>query len=218
MAAWRNTNHGYGAVTKTLHWLTVAALVTQFTIGYTMSADDKALDLADDRLDELEERLEEQAEGQGEAAEERVEAEIERLEDELDAREDNYVSDAFSGLVSGDGFGDGLQAPEVHVMLGLFVLTLGIVRLVWRRASTLPPWAAHLSAAERMLEAWLEKLMLVLLFLVPGTGLLLVVGDEEWLPVHIAAQITLITVVALHVGLVIKNTVVNRRGQLFRMM
>ena len=25
---------GYGRVTKTLHWLTVVALITQFTIGY----------------------------------------------------------------------------------------------------------------------------------------------------------------------------------------
>ena len=27
---------GYGPVTKTLHWLTVAALATQFTIGYLL--------------------------------------------------------------------------------------------------------------------------------------------------------------------------------------
>jgi cytochrome b561 len=27
---------GYGRVTKTLHWLTVAAIATQFTIGYSM--------------------------------------------------------------------------------------------------------------------------------------------------------------------------------------
>ena len=30
---------GYGRVTKSLHWMTVVALVTQFTIGYTMEAD-----------------------------------------------------------------------------------------------------------------------------------------------------------------------------------
>lgn len=218
MVTWRNTNQGYGAVSKTLHWLTVLVLIAQFTVGYTMSADDDALDRADERLNELEERLEEQAERDGEVAEERVEAEIERMEDELDAREDNFVSDALSGLFSGAGFDDGLQKPELHVLLGLFVLALGIVRLVWRKASALPPWAAHLSDAERTLAAWLEKVMLTMLFIVPGTGLLLIIGDVEWLPVHIGAQVTLIAVVAVHVGLVVKNTFLYRRKQLFRML
>ncbi len=34
----RNGEHGYGAVTKLLHWLTVAALATQLTVGLTMEA------------------------------------------------------------------------------------------------------------------------------------------------------------------------------------
>jgi cytochrome b561 len=32
----RNDKRGYGLVTKSLHWLTVLALVAQFTIGYSM--------------------------------------------------------------------------------------------------------------------------------------------------------------------------------------
>ena len=32
----RNGEHGYGWVTKTLHWLTVAALIAQFVVGYLM--------------------------------------------------------------------------------------------------------------------------------------------------------------------------------------
>ncbi|MGH3359808.1 MAG: cytochrome b, partial [Nocardioidaceae bacterium] len=31
-----NGDAGYGAVTKALHWLTVAALVVQFTLGYAL--------------------------------------------------------------------------------------------------------------------------------------------------------------------------------------
>ena len=32
----RNGEHGYGWVTKSLHWLTVAALIAQFVVGYLM--------------------------------------------------------------------------------------------------------------------------------------------------------------------------------------
>ena len=34
----RNGAHGYGLVTKTLHWAMVLAILTQFVIGYTMDA------------------------------------------------------------------------------------------------------------------------------------------------------------------------------------
>ena len=37
----RNGPHGYGVVTKLLHWATVAALLTQFVVGYVMVAEDK---------------------------------------------------------------------------------------------------------------------------------------------------------------------------------
>jgi hypothetical protein len=72
---YRNGAHGYGVVTKALHWLTVAALAGQFAVGLTMDFDD-ASDRADDRLDAAADRLEEDAEGRGEAAEDAAEAEI----------------------------------------------------------------------------------------------------------------------------------------------
>ena len=50
----------------------------------------------------LEESGEEAAESRGEAAEEAFENEIDRLEDELKAREDDYVTDAFAQVFSGD--------------------------------------------------------------------------------------------------------------------
>jgi cytochrome b561 len=87
----------------------------------------------------------------------------------------------FSDVVTGDAFADGLSLPELHVSLGLGII-LAVVRLLWRRTTPLPPWAEHLSAGERRLEGRLEKLLLVLLIVVPATGLLLVAAGDDWLP------------------------------------
>jgi cytochrome b561 len=54
----RNDARGYGLVTKSLHWITVLALVAQFTIGYSMVRfDDLGEALADRWLGGEEERL-----------------------------------------------------------------------------------------------------------------------------------------------------------------
>jgi cytochrome b561 len=214
---YRNGAHGYGVVTKALHWLTVAALAGQFAVGLTMDFDD-ASDRADDRLDAAADRLEEDAEGRGEAAEDAAEAEIERREDALDAQQDDEASGVFSDVVTGDAFGDGLSLPELHVSLGLLIILLAVVRLLWRRTTPLPPWAEHLSAAERRLEGRLEKLLLALLLVVPATGLLLVAAGDDWLPVHVAAQIAFLVALAVHVGLVLSHTVLRRNRHLARMV
>jgi cytochrome b561 len=212
----RNGDHGYGGVTKVLHWLTVAALAAQFLVGWSMDFDE-GTDREDELLDAEADRLEDEAEGQGEAAEEQAEAEIERREEALDAREDDAVSDVFSDVVGGDAFGDGLSLPELHVVLGLSIIVLALVRMGWR-TTPLPPWAQHLSAAERRLEGRLEKLLLALLVVVPATGLLLVAAGDDWLPVHVAAQILFLAAIAAHVGLVLKHTVVRRNRHLARML
>jgi cytochrome b561 len=183
----RNGAHGYGAVTKLLHWGTVGAIGAQFLVGYGMDVDD-ALDAEDDRLDADAERREEEAEGQGEEAEERAEAESEAREDALDAREDDAAAEVFSDVLTGEAFGDGLSLPELHVSLGLLIILLGVIRLAWRRTTPLPPWAEHLSAGERRLEARLEQLLLALLFVVPASGLLLVAAGTGWLAVHVTAH------------------------------
>lgn len=213
----RNGAHGYGAVTKVLHWLTVAAVVAQFAVGWTMSAgDDPALDRAEERLAQEEERfeaelerLEEQAEARGEAAEERFEAEADRLEEEFEARQEAAEErlDAEEDDVS-----------TLHIVLGLSIAGLALARLLWRRTTPLPPWAEHLGPGERRLESWLEKILLTLLLVVPATGLLLLAAGTDLLPVHVAAQITLISVIAVHVGLVLKHTVVRRNRHLSRML
>lgn len=208
----RNGELGYGWVTRTLHWATVLALLAQFLIGWSMSDD------ADDaRADALEERWENRevlGEGSGERAEEALERRLEALED----RGDEYVTAAFEDVVALRFLGDGVTSAEVHVLLGLLVIALGLARLVWRRLTPLPPWAAHLSDAERRLESALEKLMMTMVLVVPATGLLLVLGEEDWLPVHVTAQVLLLAGVAVHVGLVLRHTVVRRERHLSRML
>ena len=54
--------------------------------------------------------------------------------------------------------------------------------------------------------------MLTLLFVVPLTGLALVLGDDDLLVIHVAAHITFFVALAVHVGLVL------RRGLLPRML
>lgn len=218
----RNGEHGYGLVTKLLHWLTVAALVAQFAVGWTMDGDDAAVDRQEDRLEQREERLEEQAEAEGEAAEERLDEEQDRIDDRLDAEgdrlEDEYVDTAFEDVVTLRFLDGGVAAPEWHVLLGWSIILLALLRLLWRSSTPLPPWAEHLGPRERTLESWLEKAMLSMLIVTPATGLLLVAGRHDWLPVHVVAQVVLLAVIACHVGLVLSHTVVRRTRHLSRLL
>lgn len=215
----RNGEHGYGVVTKALHWLTVLAIAGQFLIGLTMESDDAAFEHEKDRIEILEDAGKDLPKERGDLAEDAFDDEIDRLEDELDAREEEYVRAAFSDVMSGRFLSDGVSLPEVHVLLGLSIIFLGLLRVAWRLTTPLPPWAPYLRPGERRLEAVLEKLLLTLLFVVPVTGLVLVAsGDDDWLPGHITAQVVLIAVIAVHVGLVLSHTVIRRDGQLGRML
>jgi cytochrome b561 len=51
----RNGPHGYGLVTKALHWLAVVAIAAQFAVGRTMDADDEPIRRERERIDRLEE-------------------------------------------------------------------------------------------------------------------------------------------------------------------
>src|SRR5688500_12017291 len=109
----------YRPLTKVLHWLTVAALAAQFTIGYVMEA--------------------ESGRGRG--------------------RGRGRSGDSGRGRGRGgdlDVFGDdGLLTA--HVVLGASILVLAVVRVLWRRHTTLPAWAPGLSPAERTLAHWTER-------------------------------------------------------------
>jgi cytochrome b561 len=190
----RNGAHGYGAVTKLLHWLTVSAIIGQFLVGYSVRGE------LDDHG----------GHGGGD-------------DDSLGALDHGH-----GGSGSGDGGGEGgfedlfsggFGLPELHVVLGLTILALGVLRLLWRGVGSLPPWAPALSHRERALEGWLERGLLALLFVIPLSGLLLIgTGEDDYLPVHVAAHIAFFVVVGLHVALVLKHTVIQRDRHLARML
>ncbi|WP_353612161.1 hypothetical protein [Mycobacterium sp. IS-1496] len=60
--------------------------------------------------------------------------------------------------------------------------------------------------------------MLAMLFVVPTTGIVLLAGGDRWLALHIAAQVLFLAVIAAHVGLVLKHTVLRRHRHLSRML
>ena len=87
----------------------------------------------------------------------------------------------------------------MHLILGLTVLALGVVRPLWRRVAGLPPWSEHLSAGQRRLVHWTERALLALLVVVPLSGIVLVAtGDDAWLPLHVAAHVAFFVALAAH--------------------
>ena len=64
----------------------------------------------------------------------------------------------------------------------------------------------------------LEKVLLGSLVAVPVTGLLLVATGDDWLPLHVAAQIVFLAAIAGHVGLVLRHTVLRPNRHLSRMV
>ncbi|MFD6140766.1 cytochrome b [Promicromonospora sp. NPDC060271] len=215
---WRNGEHGYGIVTKVLHWSTVALLLAQLAVGYVM--DDKAdvpdvdcdppgedrsggdtPDAEEQRLDELEDRCEQAQEVR---------------EEGVEAAAEDAVGTAWADLWSGDlpgGLGGdpvGLTLPGWHVLLGLAIIAIGVVRVVWRRTTTLPPWDPRLTRTDRKVLHRAEQTLLAMLFVVPATGIALVVGSGDLVPVHIAAHICFYVALTVHVGVVVRRRVVGR--------
>jgi cytochrome b561 len=169
----------YGRVTRTLHWLTVAALTTQFVIGYSMDAGGSG-----------------RGRGRGRGGE--------------------------SGRGRGRGgdldvFGDDALLTA-HVLLGVSILVLATVRLLWRRHTTLPPWAPGLSPAERTLAHWTERVLYVLLFAIPLTGLWLVLVNDDAPALHVAAHIAFFVAFAAHISLVLKHQLLDRDHLIRRMI
>ena len=125
-----------------------------------------------------------------------------------------------------------------HVAIGIGILALAIVRVAWRRMAGLPPWAPGLSARERRIEQRVEQVLYWLMFLIPLTGLALVLvsgedwerGRREWqapfewadddvlLGAHITTHLTFLAAFAVHVGLVLKHQIIDRDRLLRRML
>lgn len=209
---WRNGEHGYGIVTKILHWSTVALLLAQFAVGYVMEnkadvpdvdcdppGEDRSggdtSDAEEQRLDALEDRCEQAQEVREEGVEEAAE---------------DAVGTAWSDLWTGDLGGDTLTLAGWHVLLGLAIITIGVLRLVWRRTTTLPPWDPRLTRTDRKVLHRAEQTLLALLFVVPATGIALVVASSDLLPLHIAAHLCFYVALAVHVGVVVRRRVVGR--------
>ena len=172
--ALRTGPDGYGLVTKVLHWLTVAVIAGQFAVGYTMDLDAACDPPGEDRS--------------GGDTSDAQEDRLDRLEDRCEARADGL--DLLDGPV---------DLPEVHLLLGLTILTLAVVRLAWRRHDGFPDWSEHLSEGERRLVHWTERALLALLVVVPLSGLVLVAtGDDGVLWLHVGAHVAFFVTLAAH--------------------
>ncbi|MEV8313357.1 cytochrome b/b6 domain-containing protein [Streptomyces sp. NPDC059900] len=181
----RNGPHGYGAVTKTLHWVVFVAMAAQFVVGYLLDVDDSGRGRGRGRG-----RGEGPGRGRGRGG----------------GSEDGY-----------EPFGDDALLT-LHVGLGAAVLLLAVVRLVWRQATPLPPWAPSLTHRERRLAHGTETALYAAMFAVPITGVALVLSGDDLLVVHVAAQILFMAGLAVHIGLVLKHQFVDRDRLLRRML
>ena len=177
---------GYRPSQKVLHWVTVLALAAQFTVGYLFEIKDDCTQPGDDlsggdTTDAQEERFD-------------------RLEALCESRTGDY-----------DLLGGGFDLAEVHLLLGLTVLALGVVRPLWRRVAGLPPWSEHLSDGQRRAVHWTERVLLVLLVVVPISGIVLVTtGDDGWLQLHIAAHVAFFVALAMHLATNLRPVILRR--------
>lgn len=194
------TATGYGVVTKTLHWLTVAAFVLQFVVGYAMSTEADCDPPGEDRS----------GGDTSDAEDER----IDRSEEACEARlgDEGTLETAWSDLWGGGIGVDGISLPELHILLGLAILLLGGLRVAWRMIAPLPPWAPRLTASDRRLAHVTERALLSLMFIVPLTGLALVAVSDDLVALHLAAHVAFFVALGAHLLLVL------RRGLLPRML
>lgn len=177
----RNRPDGYGVVTRSLHWLTVAALLAQVVVGYAMDWDGDS--------------------GRGRG------------------RGRGRGGDSGRGRGRGGDDGAGWSVAElgddalvtVHVLLGVVIVVLALARWTWRRVDSLPEWAASLSERDRRFAHRTERVLLALLVVVPATGVVLLLsGDDDLLPLHVAGHVALYLAVAAHLGLVLRRRLVPR--------
>ena len=136
----------------------------------------------------------------------------------------------------------GREIMANHFSLGIVILVLVLMRLAWRTVKPNPPLAAHLSMWERWLAKVTHTLFYVLLVVMPLAGWIamslygngidvfgivslpaLRVGSDPdaaqtIFRVHAAAGITLLILTAIHILGALKHTVIDRDGNLFRML
>ncbi len=179
-----NTSAGYGAITKTLHWLMLVVFAFQYAAGHIMSR------IAEDG----------------------------RL----------------LGWTSADAY-------NWHKSIGLLALVIAGLRILNRRAGTLPPWAPTLVPWEHRFIHRAEQVLYAAMIIMPVSGFLYVMAGGygvhlfgRWhLPnpigswpllaslakwVHVAAAWVLLAAITAHAGLVLRHHLILRDGLLRRML
>ncbi len=78
-----------------------------------------------------------------------------------------------------------------------------MLRVLWRRLAPLPPWDSRLTEGDRRLVHATESALLTLQFLVPATGLALVLGGDDLLWLHIAGHIAFFLTLGAHLTMVL---------------
>ena len=136
----------------------------------------------------------------------------------------------------------GREIMRNHFSLGATLLVLVLLRLGWRLARPNPPLAAHLSAWERWLAKVTHTLFYLLLIAMPLAGWLAMSkfgsgvdvfglfslpampvaedpeGAKEIFGLHATAGITLLAITAIHILGTLKHTLIDKDGNLFRML
>lgn len=182
---WRTGPEGYGLLTKLLHWTTVALVAGQFAVGWLLD------------LDDCDPPGEERSGGDaGDAFGER----LDRVEAACEVRADRV-----------DLLGGELDRPELHLTLGLLILAVGIVRPVWRRLDGFPEWSEALSPGEQRLVHGVERTLMVLLVVVPLSGIAMVLTrDRDWLPLHLTAHAAFFLALGFHLFTNLRPSLVRR--------
>ena len=136
----------------------------------------------------------------------------------------------------------GKQIMANHFSLGVTLLVLVLLRLAWRWISPNPPLAAQLSAWERWFAIVTHTLFYVLLIVMPLAGWLAMSklggpvsvwglftmpqlpvapdpeGGKAIFQIHAVAGTVLLILVGIHILGTLKHTLIDRDGNLFRML
>ena len=129
-----------------------------------------------------------------------------------------------------------------HFSLGVTILVLVLLRLAWRFVHRPPPLAAHLQPWERMLAKTTHTLFYILLIVMPAAGWVAMSSFARGVPVwglfdlpplpvpenvergmaifelHSVAGTVLLGLVVIHVLGTLKHTLIDKDGNLFRML
>ncbi|MDX2290157.1 MAG: cytochrome b/b6 domain-containing protein [Hyphomicrobiaceae bacterium] len=128
-----------------------------------------------------------------------------------------------------------------HKSIGLLALGLALVRIGVRNMGRLPGWAASLTARERVLVHYYERLLYAGMLGLPASGFVYVMAGgngvhlfeivhlanpigksvtlalvAKW--VHIVSAYVILAAIAVHVGLVARHHVLLGNGLLWRML